>query len=505
MTPIIFFLIYLPLITGGALLAVKRHEARAIVARFVLLLCLIASGIAVLRAPSASVIRLIADYSIVLGLGRFGRLIIVFVNLFGLLVAMYSRDSEALKDRKSYFPCLLWLVAYSNLVCLSMDFLVFIFGWGATLALLYALLNPASGSGANRALLVVGLGDFSLMLGIFIYVFITGSTIMPQETGAGVYLNNPLSWCAFILMLTGAFAKAGCAPMHTWIPVAAGEAPLEVMAILPASLDKLLGIYILARVCCGFFILNAWASALLLAMGSLTIVFAVLLALVQHDMRKLLSYHAISQVGYMVLGIGTGTAIGLVGGLFHMINHSIYKSGLFLSAGAVGQKEKTFDLEKLGGLASLMPLTFVSALVFSLSISGVPPFNGFVSKWLVYQGALEGASSTPSILLRLVYLVALAAAMLGSALTLASFVKFIHAVFLGQRQPLQRPAPGAVSVGMKASLLMLAALCVILGVLPAAFIRIFIRPWLNQDIVLLGSWNSVLAFLLLLTGVILGF
>ena len=123
--------------------------------------------------------------------------------------------------------------------------------------------------------------------------------------------------------------------------------------------------------------------------GAVTILLAVVMALVQKDYKRLLSYHAISQVGYMVLGIGTALPIGIIGGLFHMINHAMYKSCLFLTGGAVEKQAGTTDLDKLGGLARKMPVTFVCFFIAAASISGVPPFNGFFSKELVYDAALE--------------------------------------------------------------------------------------------------------------------
>ena len=165
-------------------------------------------------------------------------------------------------------------------------------------------------------------------------------------------------------------------------------------------------------------------NLLLMIIGAVTIVAAVVMAMVQHDFRKLLSFHAVSQVGYMILGIGTGTAIGIAGGLFHMLNNAIYKSCLYLTAGAVEKRTGTSDLAKLGGLARVMPFTFVTFGIAALAISGIPPFNGFVSKWMVYQGLVEAGISQ--------YWIFLVAAMFGSALTVASFVKVAHGVFLGE-------------------------------------------------------------------------
>ena len=154
--------------------------------------------------------------------------------------------------------------------------------------------------------------------------------------------------------------------------------------------------------------------------GRRDILLAVMMALVQKDYKRLLSYHAISQVGYMILGIGTALPVGIVGGLFHMINNALYKSCLFLTGGSVEKQAGTTDLAKLGGLARKMPVTFVCFLVAALSISGCPPFNGFFSKELVYDAALER------------HIVFYLAALLGTFLTAASFLKLGHAAYLRQ-------------------------------------------------------------------------
>lgn len=204
------------------------------------------------------------------------------------------------------------------------------------------------------------------------------------------------------------------------------QADAPVTAFLPASLDKLLGIYLLFRAATGLFQMNGSMQFVLLAVGaSTTVLAAVMMALVQHDLKRLLSYHAVSQVGYMLLGIGTGLPLGLAGGLFHMLNHAMYKSCLFLCAGNVETKAGTTDLDRLGGLARLMPVTFTATLIASLAISGIPPLNGFASKWMIYQGLVDLGGQGG-----FWWVVWLATAMFGSALTLASFVKVLHSVFL---------------------------------------------------------------------------
>jgi NADH-quinone oxidoreductase subunit L len=125
-----------------------------------------------------------------------------------------------------------------------------------------------------------------------------------------------------------------------------------------------------------------------MVIGAITIILAVMMALIQRDYKRLLSYHAISQVGYMILGIGTCLPAGIIGGIFHMLNNALYKCGLFLTGGVVEKQTGTTDLAKLGGLRLNMPVTFVCYLITAASISGVPPFNGFFSKELIYDAAL---------------------------------------------------------------------------------------------------------------------
>ncbi len=268
-----------------------------------------------------------------------------------------------------------------------------------------------------------------------------------------------------VLLLIGAISKAGAMPFHSWIPDAAIDAPLPFMALLPASLEKLLGIYFLARITLDLFEMSpgSWVSLLLMIVGAVTILLAVVMALVQKDYKRLLSYHAISQVGYMILGIGTAVPVGIVGGLFHMLNNAMYKCCLFLTGGAVEKQAGTTDLSRLGGLGRKMPITFGCFLVAAFSISGFPLTNGFFSKELVYDGALERHA--------IFYL----AALLGSVLTAASFLKLGHAAYLGPRRPENdgvREAPAPMLVPM----IVIAAGCLLFGVGNALPLNYLIQP-----------------------------
>ena len=281
----------------------------------------------------------------------------------------------------------------------------------------------------KKTLILIGASDSIMILGIGMLWRLTGSLSMESISCRH---TNILSVTAFLALLVGSFTKAGAFPFHTWVPDYAKDAPASSSAFLPASLDKLLGIYFLARMTMDIFILGDRMRLLLLTIGVITIITAVMMALIQHNYKRLLGFHAVSQVGYMILGFGLGSMIGVAAGLFHMINHALYKSGLFLSAGCVEYRTGKENIDDLGGLSKAMPVTFFAALIFAMSISGVPPLNGFASKWMIYQGIIDFGSG-PGIASKL-WVIWLGLAVFGSALTLASFIKFIGGIFLSRRK-----------------------------------------------------------------------
>ncbi|MBL7198184.1 MAG: hypothetical protein ISS47_08790 [Candidatus Omnitrophica bacterium] len=429
--------------------------------------------------------------------------ITLFIGLFGFLIVLYSLGFMKDKDNlNKYYAYVLWTISASIGVAISNHLILFLTFWGIlgiTLYLLIAMGSEGAPASAKKAFIIVGGSDSLMVLGVAIIWRLASSF---QMTQLNIALDNNLAILAFLCLALGAFAKAGAMPLHTWIPDSAQPAPTPVMAFLPASLDKLLGIYFLARICLDLFVLQAGSglSLLLIIVGAVTIVAAVMMALIQHNLKKLLSYHAVSQVGYMVLGIGTANPIGIAGGIFHMLNHAIYKSCLFLSGGNVEQRTNTTDLSKLGGLAKVMPITFITFLIASLSISGIPPFNGFVSKWMVYQGIIELGKAGSKL-----WPIWLVAAMFGSALTLASFMKLIHTIFLGQpssRNNNIKESPKAMLIPV----IVLAGLCVIFGIFAIQIpIRFFIAPSIKQQLTFSGVWNSSLATILILIGLFIGF
>ena len=425
----------------------------------------------------------------------------IFVAFFSLLTIVYSMGF--MKKKKGlgryYLYIVLTLIASLGVVFSNNLILLMIF-WGFLGLLLYLLIGfgekERTSYTAKKTFIIIGGTDAFMLLGLAFIWHISGSLNIDKLS---IAFNTRLAVLAYLCLAAGAFAKAGAMPFHTWVPDTAEDAPTPVTAFLPASLDKLLGIYFLARISLDVFRMDPAMNRVLLIVGSVTIIAAVMMALVQHDLKRLLGYHAVSQVGYMVLGIGTGVPIGIAGGIFHMLNNAIYKSCLFLSGGAVEKKTGTTDLSKLGGLAKFMPITFLTFLIAAFAISGVPPFNGFASKWMVYQGIIETAKAGGRL-----WIIWLVAAMFGSALTLASFMKLIHAIFLGQ--PAKDRKITEVGPAMWVPAAILASLCVIFGVFALAIpLKMFILPSLNMNVVFTGFWGSGLATILLIVGIAVGF
>ncbi len=442
---------------------------------------------------------------------KFSSFILLFVTLFSFLISLYSARFMAGKPRKrEYYSYLLLTCAAAVGAVLAANLVVFLLFWGILGVLLYAFLSLGSSRLATKGFFIIGAADFALILGALFLYKLSGTLVMGEIQSLPV--TSGLAVASFVLLMIGAIAKAGAIPFHSWIPDAADEVPAPVMAYLPASLDKLLGIYFLTRICLDFFKLfpNTSLSILLMFIGSLTIMVAVMMALIQHDLKKLLSYHAISQVGYMVLGIGTGIPLGIAGGIFHMVNHAIYKSCLFLGGGSVEHNVKTTDINRLGGLAKFMPVTFITVLIAALSISGVPPFNGFFSKWMIYQGVVEGGKLSGSSL----WIIWLLAAMFGSALTLASFVKLIHGTFLSSesdevKKKLSKEKIKESPLSMLFPMVVLAGLCVVFGVFAYQVpLKLFIFPsvpHLSPPGLWIGWWQPGLTTILIILGIIVGF
>jgi NADH:ubiquinone oxidoreductase subunit 5 (subunit L)/multisubunit Na+/H+ antiporter MnhA subunit len=441
------------------------------------------------------------DLGLDLVLNRFTGFVTMFVLFFGLATVLYSIGyfrKEGANPR--YYGFILWTLSAAVGVVLSDNLLMLLIFWEVATVMLYLLVNLGKNNertAAAKSFAILGFSDAVMTFGIIIVGVAFGTLSI---TKLSVIVNDFVSGAAFIMLFVGAIAKSGAIPLHSWLPTIAESAPTPVMAFLPASLDKLLGIFFLARIVLDMFRLNNAMNLILMVIGAITIIAAVMMALVQHDLKKLLSYHAVSQVGYMVLGIGTGTVVGILGGIFHMLNNAIYKNLLFLNAGSIERQTGTTELDKLGGLAKLMPITFITTVIASFSISGIPPLNGFFSKWMIYRGIIDVKS-----------IIFIAAAMFGSALTLASFVKVLHSTFLG--------VPGKkydkvkeVSIMMTLPMIVLALLCIVFGVFASYPLTNYIVPAYDNssvsvnvsDVMGASGWAPDIAALLIIIGLFVG-
>ena len=437
-----------------------------------------------------------------LNLDEIARLMMLLITFFSLIVIVYSLKYTSTSHRiKGYYSYILLTMVFSILAVISDNLLFFLFSWGILCITLYKLIKGSDDEGAaaaKKTMIIVGASDTILLLGIAIVYKVSGSfsisdTIM-QTTSA-------LEIIAYLCLLVGAFTKAGAVPFHTWVPDFSKKAPASSTALLPASIDKLLGIYFMFRISTDLFILNEWIILILVLFGVLTIIIGVMMAMAQHNMKRLLGYHAVSQVGYMVLGLGLGTPLGIAGGLFHMVNNALYKSGLFLVAGNVESRFGTDEIKNLGVSPRYMPVTFMAALIFALSISGIPPLNGFASKWLIYQGIIDFGSGTG--IASKLWVVWLGLAVLGSALTLASFIKLLAGVFFRDRL---KPLKGSYEAkpAMTIPVIILALICLVTGILATPYIIPRIIMPLTGGLEYDGSWHSGLVAVMVLVSIVLG-
>lgn len=452
---------------------------------------------------------MVAGTDILRGAGKYilfksdnlSKLIMLFVSFFGFLILLYSVTYIKPGRSKDYYSWYLITLGCSSGALFSDNLILFITFWGILGITLYKLIpgnNEESSAAAKKTFILIGASDSIMILGIALLWKITGTLSMDSIS---LPTTNILSVVAFFALLTGSFTKAGAFPFHTWVPDFAKNAPSSSSAFMPASLDKLLGIYFLARITTNMFVLTDIIRLVMLSIGVITIITAVMMALVQHNYKRLLGFHAVSQVGYMILGFGLGSLIGIAAGIFHMINNALYKSGLFLSAGSVEYRTGEEDINELGGLSRSMPLTFVASLIFAMSISGVPPFNGFASKWMIYQGIIDFGSGAGAA--NRLWVIWLGLAVLGSALTLASFIKFIGGIFLSRKKPVFdkiREVPFTMWLPMA----FLAVCCVFFGVFATGIIVPDLLMPVTGKFAFTGLWDSSLVSLLVIVSIILG-
>jgi formate hydrogenlyase subunit 3/multisubunit Na+/H+ antiporter MnhD subunit len=292
----------------------------------------------------------------------------------------------------------------------------------------------------------------------------------------------PLKWAtaAFLLAFFGFAAKAGVVPLHVWLPEAHPVAPSNVSALMSGVMLKT-AIYGIIRVSFDLIrIFPWWWGAIVLILGLISAVMGVLYALMQHDLKRLLAYHSVENIGIILIGIGLSmiftsfnmpmlSALALIAGLYHTMNHAMFKGLLFMGAGAVLHATDERNMEEMGGLIHRMPWTAALFLIGCVSISALPPFNGFVSEWLTFQAFLL-SPALPSPLLRLLIPLGAALLALTGALAAACFVKAFGVTFLGHWRGHHKPHVHEADWFMRSGMILAALTCFLLGVLPSLFI-----------------------------------
>lgn len=278
----------------------------------------------------------------------------------------------------------------------------------------------------------------------------------------------------FLCMIVGFGTKAGIVPFHIWLPRAHSAAPSHVSALMSGVMIKM-GIFMLFRMFLDvLFQAPLWLGYAILIIGAISSILGVLYALSEHDIKRLLAYHSIENIGIILLGLGSGlifisleqlslAMLAITAGLFHTLNHAVFKSLLFLGAGSVISQTHTRNIEKYGGLIKLMPYTAIFFLIGAVAISGLPPFNGFVSEWLTFQSLFKGIA-TSSIATRSIFIFGAACLALTGGLAAACFVKAFGITFLARSRNVESENAKEVSLPLLVSMGMLATLCLVFGV-----------------------------------------
>jgi hydrogenase-4 component B len=400
----------------------------------------------------------------------------VAATLVSVFAVGYGRHETEPRRILPFYPLFL---AGMSLVLVAADAFTFLLSWelmslASWLLVLASHRERDTPDAALLYLVMASLGAGALLLAFGLLS--AGSGDYAFAAMRGTHLSGGQSTLFFLLVVIGAGSKAGVVPLHAWLPPAHAAAPSHVSALMSGVMTKV-ALYGFVRL---VFDLAGpapwWWGALVLLLGGVTALLGVLYAVMQHDLKRLLAYHTVENIGIVVIGLGLALAfradgldalavLALAAALLHVFNHAMFKSLLFLGSGAILAATHERDMEHLGGLIHPMPITAFVFLIGAVAISALPPFNGFVSEWLTFQAIVNG-SLLPQWLLK--FAVPLVGAMLALAAALAAvcFVKVFGVVFLGRPR---RPAAAAareVDALMLAPMAALAAICTVVGLVP---------------------------------------
>ena len=403
-------------------------------------------------------------------------LLLIIINTIGFLAIFYSISyMEKFTAKPKFYSLFLLMVAGMNGVVITGDlFNLFVFLEIASIAS-YALVGfgveHEELEASFKYLILGSIASTMILLGIALTYAMTGTLNMADASR--ILQSMPASKTMIFAAATfimGFALKAGLVPFHAWLPDAHPSAPAPVSAMLSGVLIKAIGVYAMVRVI--FDVLGAKPVHLeiMVVLGALSMVVGGFLAIGQFDLKRMLAYSSISQIGYIVMAFGLGTHLGFIAGLFHLFNHSIFKSLMFLSSGSIEHSTGTKDLRRLGGLGTKLPVTSATTLTGALSIMGVPPFNGFFSKLLIIIACVAAGRW---------FLAALAAGV--SVLTLIYFLKALRFSIFGEL-PKALEKIKEVPFPMAFSVIVLAVLCLGVGIAflsGSTFSDLFLSPGAN--------------------------
>jgi multicomponent Na+:H+ antiporter subunit D len=312
-----------------------------------------------------------------------------------------------------------------------------------------------------------GIASFLILFGIGFIYWKTGSlNIADIREAFSEGYDKTYYIFVQLLILSGFGLKAAIIPFHAWLPDAHSSAPSPISAMLSGVLIKAAGIYVIIRLFFNMFVISEGIAVLITALGTLSMVGGVFMAIGQWDIKRLLAYHSISQMGYVIMSVGIGmilvsrglktdiASLAITGGIFHLINHAAFKGLLFLNAGAIEYRIGTRNLKEMGGLSGSMPVTSATSFAASMAISGIPPFNGFFSKLVIIVAAVMARF----------YLLALLAVIV-SIITLASFLKFQRYAFYDKAEYKGTVKASEVPFPMVFSMILLSLVCLALSFL----------------------------------------
>jgi len=409
---------------------------------------------------------------------------LVVVNLGGAAASLYGLGYGSHENAPHrvlpFYPAFL---AGMNLVVLADDAFTFLLSWEFMSLTSWALVMAHHKDRENvRAgyvyLIMASFGTLALLLGFGLLAGAGGGYAFDAIRAAHPTVG--VAAMVLALVLLGAGSKAGIVPLHVWLPLAHPAAPSHVSALMSGVMTKV-AVYGFIRIV--FDLLGQpswWASMVVLALGGLTAVLGVLYALMQHDLKRLLAYHTVENIGIIYIGLGLAlafqangmgwaAALALTAALFHVFNHSLFKSLLFFGAGAVLTATGERDMEHLGGLIHRMPYTSFTFLVGCAAISALPPLNGFVSEWLTFQAILQ-SPQFPQWGLKILVPAVGALLALSAALAAACFVKAFGVTFLGRPRSDAAGRAAEVDSFSLSAMVLFAALCLLAGVLPGVVI-----------------------------------